>query len=105
MYAIRQVIDDPQDVIAVPPELRHRRTEVTFVALDQEPASPGDMTVVKALRVGWFDGYQPEADEEPWATTAPLPRKLGLGRQQFTFPENFDNSNAAEIAGMFELGK
>jgi len=40
MYAIRQVIDDPQDVIAVPPELRHRRTEVTFIALDPVPEQP-----------------------------------------------------------------
>lgn len=37
MYAIRQIIDDPQDVIPVPPELRHRRTEVIFIAIEQEP--------------------------------------------------------------------
>ncbi|EQD73904.1 type II toxin-antitoxin system Phd/YefM family antitoxin [Ferrovum myxofaciens] len=33
------------------------------------------------------------------------PRKLGLGKKSFTFPENFDSLNAAEIAAMFEQGK
>ncbi|MDH2916780.1 MAG: type II toxin-antitoxin system prevent-host-death family antitoxin [Gallionella sp.] len=33
------------------------------------------------------------------------PRKLGLGKQQFNFPANFDSLDAAEIAGMFEQGK
>jgi len=36
MLAIRRIIDDPQAVIPVPPEFRHRRTEVIFIALDQE---------------------------------------------------------------------
>ncbi len=36
MFAIRQIIDDPQDVIPIPPELRHRRTEVIFIAMDDE---------------------------------------------------------------------
>ncbi|MBL6987633.1 MAG: hypothetical protein ISR72_11475 [Methylobacter sp.] len=31
MLAIRQIIEDPQDVIAIPPEFRHRRTEVDLV--------------------------------------------------------------------------
>ncbi len=33
------------------------------------------------------------------------PRKLGLGKQQFNFPVNFDSLDAVEIAGMFEQGK
>jgi len=37
MFAIRQIIDDPQAVISVPPELIHRRTEVIFIALDSLP--------------------------------------------------------------------
>lgn len=41
MFAIRQMIDDPQDYIAVPPELRHRPTEVIFIALDQAPGVAG----------------------------------------------------------------
>ncbi|TXT21650.1 MAG: prevent-host-death family protein [Gallionellaceae bacterium] len=39
------------------------------------------------------------------ASPASQPRKLGLGKKQFSFPENFDSQNAAEIAGMFEQGK
>jgi hypothetical protein len=39
MFAIRQIIENPQDMIPVPPELRHRRTEVIFIAIDQEPES------------------------------------------------------------------
>lgn len=40
MFAIRQIIDDPQDVIPIPPELRHRRTEIIFIAMDEEPETP-----------------------------------------------------------------
>ncbi len=40
MYAIRQIIDDPQEMIPVPEELRHRRTEVIFIAMDQETHEP-----------------------------------------------------------------
>lgn len=36
MLAFRQIIEDPQDVIAIPPEFRHRRTEVIFMALEPE---------------------------------------------------------------------
>lgn len=39
------------------------------------------------------------------AASARLPRKLGLGKKQFIFPENFDSLSTAEIAGMFEQGK
>lgn len=38
-------------------------------------------------------------------TSAHKPRKLGLGKKQFTFPEHFDSLDAAGIAGMFEQGK
>ena len=34
MFAIRQIIEDPQDVIPIPPEFRHRRTEVIFMTLE-----------------------------------------------------------------------
>jgi hypothetical protein len=37
MLAIRRIIDDPPELIPIPPEFRHRRTEVIFIALDQEP--------------------------------------------------------------------
>ncbi|MGZ8217355.1 hypothetical protein [Methylomagnum sp.] len=36
MYAIRQIIEDPQDSIFVPQELRHRPIEVLFIALEQD---------------------------------------------------------------------
>lgn len=36
MLASRRIFDDPEDLIPLPPELRHRRTEVIFIALDQE---------------------------------------------------------------------
>ena len=54
MFAIRQIIEDPQDSIPVPSELRHRRTEVIFIPLDQEPQQPTPMTsqiyVIEAFR-------------------------------------------------------
>jgi len=39
------------------------------------------------------------------ASAVNAPRKLGLGKQHFTFPENFDSLNAGEISNMFEQGK
>lgn len=71
MFAIRQIIEDPQDVIAIPPELRHRRTEVIFIAIDQEEVEASTMSQTKSLastdttkipRANWFDGYQTEND-------------------------------------------
>jgi hypothetical protein len=41
MFAIRQIFEDPQDFIPIPAELRHRRTEVIFIALDQQPEPTG----------------------------------------------------------------
>jgi len=35
MFAIRQIIDDPQEMIPVPVELRHRRTEVIFIDMER----------------------------------------------------------------------
>jgi|GEM_PF-643039 hypothetical protein len=40
MFAIRQIHDDPAEVIPVPPELRHRKTEVIFIALEESDISP-----------------------------------------------------------------
>ena len=54
MYAIRQIIEDPQDVIPIPPELRHRRTEVIFIAIDNEaethPTTPSHRDAIEAFR-------------------------------------------------------
>lgn len=38
MIAIRQIHDNLADVIPVPPELRHRKTEVIFIAIDENSA-------------------------------------------------------------------
>ena len=77
MLAIRQILEDPQDVIPVPPELRHRRTEVIFIALDQEPKGEdlGGLLekaialTPKALgspRADWFKGYTSGTDIDVW---------------------------------------
>ena len=39
------------------------------------------------------------------STTTLPPRKLGLGKTQFTFPDNFDSLDATEIADMFKQDK
>lgn len=38
-------------------------------------------------------------------TVTSKPRKLGLGKKNFAFPEQFDRLNASEIVEMFEQGK
>ncbi|CAH1385156.1 type II toxin-antitoxin system Phd/YefM family antitoxin [Candidatus Nitrotoga sp. M5] len=38
-------------------------------------------------------------------TVTSKPRKLGLGKKNFTFPKQFDRVNASEIVEMFEQGK
>ena len=52
MFAIRQIIDDPQDAIPIPPELRHRRTEVIFMAMDEEkaPLTPSSIDAIEVFR-------------------------------------------------------
>lgn len=51
---MRQIIEDPQDCIPVPAELRHRRIEVIFIALDPElgQASPNlaQVDAIEAFR-------------------------------------------------------
>lgn len=43
MYALKQIHEDLPDVIPVPEQLRHRRTEVIFIALDEVmPAEAAD---------------------------------------------------------------
>ena len=41
MIAIRQIHEHLADVIEVPPELRNRKTEVIFLAMDSGPRDPG----------------------------------------------------------------
>lgn len=72
MHAIRQIIEDPQDVIAIPPEFRHRRTEVIFMALESESTNPapqnGAPETVKLPRTNWFKGYDAENDVDVLAS-------------------------------------
>jgi len=51
MFAYRQIIDDPADVVPVPPELRHRRIEVIFIAL--ESAADERVTTLASLAGCW----------------------------------------------------
>ena len=80
MYAIRQIIEDPQDSIPVPPELRHIPTEVIFIRLDSEAAKANP-------RAGWFDGYEVEGDGDAFEvpadnkkTTHPIAAFRGKGK-------------------------
>ena len=72
MLAIRQIIEDPQDVIPIPPEFRHRRTEVIFMALEPESINPPQQNLateaVKVPRTDWFKGYQAEQDRDVLAS-------------------------------------
>lgn len=72
MLAIRQIIENPQDVIAIPPEFRHRRTEVIFMALEPESTnlSPQNAAAetVKLPRADWFKAYQAEKDVDVLAS-------------------------------------
>jgi len=70
MYAIRQIIDDPQEMIPVPVELRHRRAEVIFIAMDQDVSEPAPMTSKRTLAslAGCWEGESleraPQGDYE-----------------------------------------
>lgn len=37
MLALKKLSEDPGEFLPVPPEVRHRRTEVIFLVLDQAP--------------------------------------------------------------------
>lgn len=52
MFAIRQIIDGPQDIIPTPPELRHHRTEVIFIAMDEEKVqlTPSPIDAIEIFR-------------------------------------------------------
>ncbi|MDD5503569.1 MAG: hypothetical protein PHH26_08965 [Candidatus Thermoplasmatota archaeon] len=65
MFALRQIIEDPQDFIPVPPELRHRKTEVIFIAIDQ-PGETGQAQGIKDGAIAEFFGCLPDfPDREP----------------------------------------
>jgi len=66
MFAIRQIHNDPADVIPVPLELRHRKTEVIFIALEDPIVTPkaddGQRASVLASLAGCWEG---ELEREP----------------------------------------
>lgn len=55
MFAIRQIIENPQEAIPIPHELRHRRMEVIFIALDPEP-EPASSTLSPTDAIDRFRG-------------------------------------------------
>ncbi len=72
MFALRQIIEDPQEVIAVPVEFRHRPIEIIFMALDSNatdlPAQNNMTAASKKLRANWFEGYKAEEDVDVLAS-------------------------------------
>jgi hypothetical protein len=56
MLAIRQIIEDPQEVIAIPPEFQHRRTEVIFMLLEPEPQPITDNPHTLKSLAGCWEG-------------------------------------------------
>ncbi len=72
MFALRQIIEDPQDVIAVPFEFRHRPIEIIFMALESIapdlPAQNGITATSKTLRANWFEGYNVAEDVDVLAS-------------------------------------
>lgn len=49
MYAHRQIYNDIQATIPVPLELQHRKTEVIFMVLDEEPVVQVSYSLAQAL--------------------------------------------------------
>ena len=72
MVALRQIIEDPQDVIAVPVEFRHRPIEIIFMALESItpdlPTQKGMTATTKTLRANWFEGYNVAEDVDVLAS-------------------------------------
>jgi hypothetical protein len=65
MFALRQVYDDLPETLSVPIDLRHRKTEVIFIALDSdEPisAKPALGVSVLASLAGSWEG---DLEREP----------------------------------------
>ena len=46
MLALRQIVEDPGDFIPVPPEVKHKRTEVIFLLVDQPSISEDQLALV-----------------------------------------------------------
>lgn len=66
MFALRQIIEDPGDFISVPPEVKHRRTEVIFLVADQNDLSPqrSDQQILASLAGSWVGELEREPQGE-----------------------------------------
>jgi len=65
MRAFRQIIDDPDEFIPVPPEVQHRRTEVIFLVQDAVVFSPTETNTgsVQDPDIAKFFGSIPDFPE------------------------------------------
>lgn len=73
MYALRQIIDDPQEFIPVPPALRHRKIEVIFLAQDEpKPLSPSEPDFSLADLAGCWEGELERSQQGEYETRLEL---------------------------------
>jgi hypothetical protein len=64
MFALRQIVDDPGDFIPVPPEVKHKRTEVIFLVADQATSQPANTEKPSlASLAGSWEGTFERADQ------------------------------------------
>ena len=63
MLALRQIVEDPGDFIPVPPEVKHKRTEVIFLLVDQ-PSISEDQLLLAALAGSWSGSLEREPQGE-----------------------------------------
>jgi hypothetical protein len=72
MFAIRQIHNDPAEVIPFPPEFRHRKTEVIFIALEGDAApgksDSGQRLSVLASLAGCWEGELARAPQGEFET-------------------------------------
>ena len=54
MFAMRKIIENPYESVSIPPELRNRRIEVIFIAMDEDseqmPGKTSTKDIVDAFR-------------------------------------------------------
>jgi hypothetical protein len=67
MFALKQIIDDPGDFIPVPPEAKHRRTEVIFLVQDvpNQRSQETSKQVLASLAGSWEGTLEREPQGEP----------------------------------------
>lgn len=63
MFAFRQIIDDPGEFIPVPPEVKHRRTEVIFLVQDTSTPVKASSTEPQDPGITQFFGSIPDLPE------------------------------------------